>query len=111
MLPTILSGTERAKINARKDSPAESSRERTRSRGRLISQSRPAPHRAHDAAVDETLSTQLHAAHSELVSSSNHQPVRRRVDLQHVPRPGLTQVAETAALADCVESGAAVGSK
>ena len=34
-----------------------------------------------------------------------------RVDLEHVPRPGLAQVAKTAALADRVDGGAAVRSE
>ena len=44
----------------------------------------------------------------ELLAPPDHQPVRGRVDLQHVPGTGLAQVSEPAALADRVDGGAAM---
>src|SRR4029077_16801099 len=82
-----------------------------RDRGRVITQPHFARDRLRDRAVDESHVAELDLSHRELFAAPHHQRVRGRIDLEHVPGTGFTQVPETAALSDRVDGGPAVGAK
>src|SRR6266851_6717465 len=84
---------------------------RRRDRGCVVAQARLASERLVCRAVDEAHVAQLDLAGCELLPPPHHQPVGRSVDFQHVPRAGLVQVAEPAALAHRVESRAAMAAE
>src|SRR2546426_12147574 len=78
---------------------------------RVIAQAGLAAHLLRSRAVDEAHVAQFDLTHRELVFASDHQPVGRGIDLDHVPRPRLAQVAKPVSLPNCVQRGALMAAK
>src|SRR5260370_2413721 len=74
-------------------------------------QPRLAPNRLVHCARDEAHVAKLDLAHCQLLPAPHYQLVGRSVDLDHVPRPRLRQIAEAAALSDRVKGRAPIAAQ